>query len=141
MEIIQFKNSTPKVLDIENIAIERSQDEIANLLVSAYRAKFIPATFHRNAKITRRNALRVFFFFFFFFPSSLLLSSLFFCYSLPLVREPRVRSSDRNARSERSDLAGIRQQRLAVSNFASADLRHVAGVNFEPPYRDPVISR
>jgi len=73
MEIIQFKNSTPKVLDIENIAIERSQDEIANLLVSAYRAKFIPATFHRNAKITRRNALRVFFFpfFFSFFPPSL----------------------------------------------------------------------
>jgi hypothetical protein len=87
MEIIQFKNSTPKVLDIENIAIERSQDKIANLLLSAYRAKFIPATFHRNAKITRRNALRVFSS---LSPPLLLLLllhlllfpfSLFFCYS------------------------------------------------------------
>jgi len=96
MEIIQFKNPAPKVLDIENIAIERSQDEIANLLVSAYRTKFIPATFHRNAKITRRNALRVFFFFSFFFPG----------YSPPppppgssVNREPG-QSSNRNALSE-----------------------------------------
>lgn len=68
IEIIQFKNSIPEVLDIENIAIEPSQDEIANLLKFAYCTKFIPATFHQNAKITRRNALYIYIYMIFFFP-------------------------------------------------------------------------
>lgn len=80
--------------EIENIAIEFSRDEIGNLLKFAYCLKFIPATFHRNAQITYRNALRIFFFF---------------------------RSPSGAMRFEQSDLPSIRytKQYFLVSNFAT----------------------
>lgn len=60
--MIASSNTYIESEDIGNIAIKFSRDEIGNLLEFAYCLKFIPATFHRNAQITYRNALPIFFF-------------------------------------------------------------------------------